>query len=96
MIAQYASSLQPVIAPKNLTKRGIRPVSIVSPQFHNQLCFSPVRPIITLPNLELVLNEAVEREIQSSVSGRRLIVDATYSKNIESRAITNYPSNQRS
>jgi hypothetical protein len=92
MISQYASSLQPVIAPKNLTKRGIGPVSIVSQQFHNRFCFAHARPIITLPNLELVLNEVAEREIQSSVSGLRLIMDGSYPKNDQSRAITNYPS----
>jgi hypothetical protein len=39
-----------------------------------------------------VLNEVAEGEIQSSISGLRLIMDANYPKNDQSRAITNYPS----
>jgi hypothetical protein len=90
MISHYASSLQHVITPKNPIKRGIGSVSIVSQQFHNRFCFAHARPIITLPNLELVLNEVAEREIQSSISGLRLIMDASYPKNGQSREITNY------
>jgi hypothetical protein len=48
--------------------------------------------VITLPNLELVLNEVAEREIQYSISGLRLIMDASYYRNYQSREITNYPS----
>ena len=92
MISHYASSVQPVITPKTPIKRGIGSVSIVSQQFHNRFCFACARPIITLPNLELVLNEVAEGEIQSSISGLRLIMDANYPKNDQSRAITNYPS----
>ena len=39
-----------------------------------------------------MLNEAAERGIQSSTSGLRLIMDASYPKNDQSRAITKCPS----
>jgi hypothetical protein len=74
MMAQRTASMsRPIIRPRNVEKRGIAPVSIVSEQYHQRFCFAHTRPIDTLPQVEALLNNIADQEIESSLSGLRLL-----------------------
>jgi hypothetical protein len=82
MMVQRNSSLsRPINSPRNIEKRGIAPVSIVSVQYHQRFCFANRRPINTLPQVEALLNNIADQEIESSLSGLRLLEAAHVQSN---------------
>jgi hypothetical protein len=74
MIApRNSSQSKPLIRPRNVENRGIAPASIVSEQYHERFCFAHTRPIFTLPQVEALLDDIADQEIETSLSGIRLL-----------------------
>jgi hypothetical protein len=70
---QYSSQSTPITRPRNVEKRGIAPASIVSELYHERFYFAHTRPVFTLPQVEAQLDNIADQEIETSLSGIRLL-----------------------
>jgi len=75
---QYSSQSTPIIRPRNVEKGGITPASIVSEQYPERFYFAHTRPVFTLPQVESQLDNIADQEIETSLSGIRLLRAANF------------------